>query len=1237
MTKVKKIFLGVCFILISTTFIYSQNYGLPKIINFENNEQEFSREQVWQIKESSNGFLYFASSKYFLEYDRNNWRIIKKTVSNPIFSFDIDSNNFYLGLKKGIYFGQLNSSSFSFNQIKLSTRIYNVWKTFRLKNQTYFFFNKKNALVLKNNTLEFIRRPSNFEITRAFKVDNTIYAVSKKGIAKIDDNKLIIISHNRDKIYQDDIRTIIDFDKKNLLIGTFKGSLWLMNKKTYEIKKFQTNLDALISKSTIYYGVKYNDSSFILSTLNNGIFIISNRGIVINHYTKNEGLPSNSVYYVYVDKCKNIWLGTGNGVSYIKYNSPIFFYDKRKQLNEKINFTHISSNTLITGTYANILGSNLTNESAFKQISPLQYSNSFIQRKINNKKYFVIGGYYRIEVLDSKFNIISKTTSSNKNIITPSPFDSSKFFIATYNELALWKITKRNNKIELVKEKQLIETPIIISKIFVDKYNDLWIATEEKIICIDYNRKGDSFEKIYFDKKECEIDKKTLSIFETNGRIYFSEDDKLMFIKNSAEKKNLKLECNDPAINKILSSSKIYDWTKDNKNIYFASNLGIISSSFDLKQIKYIKIKSYFDKYQTNISNYNEYLFVNDISSIYSIKKSLKPNYICKLDEKTLLRSIKISNRKKHYFYNKKDSIVEITDNTYNIQKVFNSKENFIFEFYTSIISPNNAKFFYKIENDNNRWESLENNKLTFRHLKSGKYTVKVKSTSNNRELEELTIIFKVKPPFYLSIYAILLYTILLSLIILSSIKYSVKMIKKQKKKLEITVKRRTEQLEEKNEEIISQSRLLKQQKQILEKESNKLKLAMIEMQQLSLVAQKTDNSVLIIDKNGKFEWWNHGFIDLFRYKLEKFKNLPLKNSYQKIRPDIIKEIRSYSIDKGTITYTNHEMYENGEEIWYQTTINPIIDNEDDAKLVKFVIIDINISEKKNSELIIQNQNEINKLLKNKHNKTKSDLELKEELLKKYQNYNKSNIKYTKLLQHSFSNSNNEILSLFKDYFILNMPKDILSGDFLFLEKISEEETVIIFGDASGHRVKGSISSIIAQSTIKEIILKSPKSDVNEILNTFNKKINLILSTFNHENNINYNIAALKINNTKQEITFSSSRISLFLLRPASNYNYYRFNANKFNIDSNLTRKFDIEKIKFLKGDRFYLATDGWANQFGKLGIKKYTNRGIRDFLLTIQDFNLVSQKTQIQAEIKKWKGSFYQLDDILVLGFEIK
>jgi len=79
-----------------TTFIYSQNYGLPKIINFENNEQEFSREQVWQIKESSNGFLYFASSKYFLEYDRNNWRIIKKTVSNPIFSFDIDSNNFYL-------------------------------------------------------------------------------------------------------------------------------------------------------------------------------------------------------------------------------------------------------------------------------------------------------------------------------------------------------------------------------------------------------------------------------------------------------------------------------------------------------------------------------------------------------------------------------------------------------------------------------------------------------------------------------------------------------------------------------------------------------------------------------------------------------------------------------------------------------------------------------------------------------------------------------------------------------------------------------------------------------------------------------------------------------------------------------------------------------------------------------------------------------------------------------------
>ncbi|MEA3451171.1 MAG: PAS domain-containing protein, partial [Bacteroidota bacterium] len=478
---------------------------------------------------------------------------------------------------------------------------------------------------------------------------------------------------------------------------------------------------------------------------------------------------------------------------------------------------------------------------------------------------------------------------------------------------------------------------------------------------------------------------------------------------------------------------------------------------------------------------------------------------------------------------------------------------------------------------------------------------------------------------------------ILFSTIIVFAASTSAKMIKKQKRKLEITVKRRTEQLEEKNNEIISQTDLLKQQKSILIKESNKLKLAMIEMQQLSLVAQRTDNSVLIMDKNGKFEWWNRGFTDLFNYNLEKYKDLPLKNSQNKIRPDIFREIRSYTIDKGIITYTNHEKYENGEEIWYQTTINPIVDNDDENKLVKFVIIDTNISEKKNNELIILNQNEINKLLRNKVNKTKSELELKEELLNRFQKNSKLNITYTKLLQHSFTHSNKKALSIFKDYFILDMPKENLSGDFLWAEEISNDETLVIFGDASGHKEQGTISSTIALIIIKEILLKSPKSDVNDILDMFVIKIKTIFSTFNNETNINYNIAALKINKTKKEIDFSSSRIPLFLLRNVSNNSFFRFNANKFNIDSGLTRKFDIMKIDYQKNDRFYLITDGWANQFGKLGIKKYTNNKIRDFLLSIQDVDLAAQKTQIQTEIIKWKASFSQLDDILVIGFEIE
>ncbi len=1233
MAKIKKIFLVVCFIFISNIFLFSQEFGLPKIINFNNHDQEFSQEQIWQIKGSDNGLLYFAANNYFLEFDGFNWRILKKYNSNVIYSFAIDSSKIFLGLKNGIFCGQMNSTNFIIKEINSSMSVYNVLKTYYLKGKTYFFFNKKDALLLSNNTLEFIQRPSNFKITRGFLVDSTIYAVSDKGIAIVKDNEIKIVSYKYHKVYKSNIRSILDFDKNNLLISTFKGSLWLMDKKNYTIKRFKTDADTLLAKSSIYNVIKYNQNSFIFSSLNNGIFIISKKGKLLNHYNKKDGLASNAVYYTYIDKSKNLWLGTAKGVSFIKYNSPLFFYDERNGLNEKINYAGVYSNNLLSGTYENILIFNLKKDKQFNNISNLQYSDNFIRRKIGNKEYIIIGGYYKIELFDSKLKLLSQKKSTNKNILCIFPFDSSKFYVATNEGLSIWQIKIKHNKPYIVKLKDFIDLSFMISKIYVDKYNDVWLSAQNMILCLDYYSNADSIREFAFDKNSGFPETTVYSIFENKKNIYFSTDSGLFSIKNTADKTN-KIRFSKE--NNPFFKKPIFAFLKDKDNFYFVTDSGIVKCSDKLEHTGFFPIKAFYDNLQTYISNYKNYLFINDVSKIYCINKSFGNKTYSDIGKRTLLRSIKISDKTTHYIYSKNDTIIKrINDSVYVLQKTLSSKNDIDFWFYTSVFLPGEIKFYFKIKNDGNRWEELEHNKLTFRHLKSGNYIVKVKAIDKNEQTyKSLTLYFKIKEPFYLSIYAFILYFIIISTIVTISILYSIKIIKRQKDRLSILVKNRTEQLEERNEEIQSQTKLLKRQKIILEKESTRLKLAMIELQQLSLVAQKTDNSVLILEKSGKFEWWNRGFVDLFNYKIEKYKDLPLREAHKKIRPDIYKEINSYTVDKGTIFYTNHENFDNNEEIWYQTTINPILN--DNNEIIKFVVIDTNITEIKNNEIIIQNQNEINKLLKDKLNKIKAELSLKEENLNKYLDFDHSNIEYAKLLKKSLTYSNKEIMKIFKDSFILDIPKDILSGDFLWINNDFSDEIFIAFGDASGHRIAGSITSAIAICMIKDLYTSSHNSAVNILMNSFDEKAKKILS-LDEDKNENFNLALLKINKPKKEITFSSSRISLYLLRPESNFNFYKYNPNRFNINRNNIQKFDIERIKYRKKDRFYLSTDGWANQFGKLGIKKYTAQGIRDFLLSIQDVDLNTQKTYINAEINRWKGSFYQLDDILIAGFEIE
>ncbi len=1250
MVKLKKILFFFLFVLFFVTQLNSQLYklGLPQIINYTDPNNPLLNEQIWDINKTSDGLMYFAASSYFLEFDGLNFRSVFESFNSFYLSFAIDTNNrnFYIGQRNGITKIELKNGKYLLNDIQTPYISVNYcWNTYILNGKVYYFVNNSDVLILDKNTVIELSHPDEFKITRGFKINNNLYAVSKNGIAVIENNKLKILNDKQKSVFNEDIRTMIDFNEDSILIGTRENNLYLMHKKNYQINKFYTKADKYLKNSKIYNGSKIDDDKFVITTLKKGVFIINKKGQLLGQYDKNNGLASDAVYTAFVDEFKNIWLGTGKGVSLILWNKPVRCIDNRMNVNSGIMGFNFFRNKLVVSTFNNFLytdnNPNIWQKKLIPQKPSILYASELIIPRKHKDEYMLIGGYEKYQVIDKNFNIIlEKETEYQPKIIKESPVIDNRFFVATEKIFSAYKLLEQNNQIKIKKLKEFINLSFNIDFAYFDSKNDLWLSHSNEIFLLDFDEKEslNSYNEYALNSRNCELNSPVSCIFEINKKLYISTFKGIKEIKNFDKK---------PADYKLSNFNKLYfinlndeiiiNFLETKNNYYFLCKNSIHKYNKSLRNHKKIAVKSYFEPFYSKLVLKNGRLWTSSKDKIIIIDTN-KFDYNRNFKDKIGLKSFKINSHKEIVTY-KQDSLFKIKGKTYTLREpIKNKKTTMFFTFFTAYYdNADFIKYMFFIDDESQTWQKVNGNSLLLRNLSPGKYTLRVKAINfNGEESDELIIKFRVRNPFYSSIYAFIFYFILLGFIIYFLARFLNKKIRSEKNTLEELVNKRTALLEEQKEELAMQSRELEQQKKIMERKNERLQIALVELKQLSLVAQKTNNSVLIIEQNGKFEWWNRGFIDLFEFKINKYSKLPLKKAHKKIRPDIYKEIKSYSPDKGTISYTTHERFENGEEIWYQTTINPVFIEE--HGYTKFVVIDYNITPVKSAEKEIQKQKEIVQQSKNRFNKAVAELKLNKEEFDNLSFHYKRNLNYAKLIRNIFVNNEKIEIKQLVNHFIIDKPQEILSGDFIWHKKLNNNEVLIFIGDATGHQIRGSINSVIAISLLNDILSENMNISNNELIKELDKRM---IENYNKINAIkekdHLNLAVLRFNFSNKNLLFTSSKISMYLLRKEFKYFLYKYSAQRINI-AGLVRdfKYKTQNIKLKDNDRIYISTDGWKNQFDKFGIKKYSPIRKRDFLLSIQEYEFEEQKYLIADEIKNWKGSFEQTDDILIFGVEI-
>lgn len=217
--------------------------------------------------------------------------------------------------------------------------------------------------------------------------------------------------------------------------------------------------------------------------------------------------------------------------------------------------------------------------------------------------------------------------------------------------------------------------------------------------------------------------------------------------------------------------------------------------------------------------------------------------------------------------------------------------------------------------------------------------------------------------------------------------------------------------------------------------------------------------------------------------------------------------------------------------------------------------------------------------------------------------------------------------------FVLYKPKDIVAGDFYWLE-CKDNIMFVAAADCTGHGVPGAMVSVVCSNALNRTVLEFGLKETGEILD---KTRDLVIETFSKSDKDvkdGMDISLIAIDQITHEVLWSGANNSLCYI--ASN-KFYEIKADKYSIGkTDLLTPFKTHRLQLKKGDTLYLFTDGFADQFGGEKGKKFKYKPLKELLFKNKDLSLDQQKNILDRTFEEWKGNLEQVDDVCVIGIKI-
>lgn len=263
-------------------------------------------------------------------------------------------------------------------------------------------------------------------------------------------------------------------------------------------------------------------------------------------------------------------------------------------------------------------------------------------------------------------------------------------------------------------------------------------------------------------------------------------------------------------------------------------------------------------------------------------------------------------------------------------------------------------------------------------------------------------------------------------------------------------------------------------------------------------------------------------------------------------------------------------------------------------------------------------------------------------------------IHYAKRIQLAILPPDDYISRHLQDYFILYKPKDVVSGDFYWVEDLGDK---VFFAavDCTGHGVPGAFMSIVGNNGLDRAVRELKTEHPGEILDVLDDfVVETLRQTHKTDVKDGMDIALCVYNRKTNILEFCGANNPLYIVRgkdtglsvnnseikasvAGDEYALYEIKGDKQPIGAIDNRqKFSNYIVELVPGDTVYLFSDGYADQFGGPKGKKFKYAQLKEMILSNQGLKMPEQKTIFNTSIDSWKGSLDQVDDILLMGIRI-